>query len=108
MVGLETELIKGKFFMSNELTNEQVFKLVCMEVIEKMGFAHFPPIILVYEMTNSGFVDWCEQMVFVDDKGKLDEGEKFLLDWMRRNVGNFDLIRELMPVAERLEMKMRS
>lgn len=94
--------------MSTELTNKQLFKLVCMEVIETMGFAHFPPLILVYEMTNPEFVDWCEQMVFIGDDGKLNEGEKFLLDWMKKNIGNWNLIRELMPLAERLEMKVRS
>ncbi|MCP2728261.1 hypothetical protein [Limnofasciculus baicalensis] len=94
--------------MSTELTNEQVFKLLCMEVIESLGFAHFAPTILLYEMTNPGFIDWCEKMVFIDDDGKLDEGEKFLLDWMKQNLGNLDLIRQLMPVAERLEMKIKS
>ncbi len=93
--------------MLTELTDEQVFKLLCVEVIETLGFAHFAPTILLYEMTNSGFIDWCEQMVFVDDEGKPNEEEKFLLEWMRKNLGNLDLIRELMPVAENLEIKIR-
>ena len=93
--------------MPTELTDEQVFKLLCVEVIETLGFAHFAPTILLYEMTNSGFIDWCEQMVFVDDDGKPNEEEKFLLEWMRKNLGNLDLIRELMPVAENLEIKIK-
>ncbi len=93
--------------MSTKLTDEQVFKLLCVEVIETLGFAHFAPTILLYEMTNSGFIDWCEQMVFVDDDGKFNEEDKFLLEWMKKNLGNIALIRELMPVAERLEMKIK-
>ncbi|NEO84170.1 MAG: hypothetical protein F6J87_07945 [Spirulina sp. SIO3F2] len=94
--------------MPTTLTNEQIFKLVCMEVIESLGVRRFPPVCVLYEMTNPGFIDWCETLVFVKDDGKLDEGEQSLLDWMKQNAGNWDLVRELMPVAERLEAKLTS
>ncbi len=93
--------------MPTELTNEQVFKLLCIEVIETMGIYSFPPIEVLHAMVDPGFAEWCEHMVFIDDDGKLDEGEKFLLDWMKQNAGNWDIIQELWPVAERLESKIR-
>jgi len=96
-----------KYLMSTELTNEQVFKLLCIEAIETLGFAHFAPTILLYEMTNPEFIDWCEKIVFVDEDGKFNEKERFLPDWMKKNLGNLDLIRELKPIAENLEIKIK-
>ena len=93
--------------MSTTLTNEQIFKLICVEFIETMGARNFPPVIILHEMTNPGFIDWCENTVFIDDDGKLDQGEMFLLDWMKQNVGNWEIIRELMPIAQRLDDKFR-
>ena len=90
-----------------QLTNEQVFKLVCMEVIETMGVNTFTPIAILHNMTKPDFIDWCEHAIFVNDDGELDEGEIFLLDWMKQKVGNWHLINELMPVAERLELKFK-
>lgn len=93
--------------MPTELTNEQVFKLICMEVIESMGISFMGPVQILHEMTNPRFIDWCEHMIFIDDDRKLDEGEKFLLDWMKQNAGKWEIIEELFPVADRIEMKLR-
>ena len=93
--------------MPTELTNEQMFKLVCMEVIETMGTGYLPPVGILYDLVDGRLTELCERMIFIDDDGKLDEGEIFLLDWMKQNAGNWGIIQELWPVAERLEDKLR-
>ncbi len=93
--------------MATELTNEQMFKLVCIEVIESMGITFYTPMGILYEMTQPKFIAWCERMIFTDDDGELDQGELFLLDWMKQNIDNWEIIKELKPIAERLEKKLK-
>lgn len=94
--------------MAVELTNEQMFKLVCMEFIESMGVRTRGPIDILYDIAMGNSIDWCENVIFTTDDGQIDEGEQFLLNWMKENAGNWDIVQELKPVAERLEDKIRS
>jgi hypothetical protein len=92
--------------MQVELTNEQMFKLLCMEIIESMGRSMSPTRIL-FEMSDSYFIGMCERMIFLRDDYQLDAQEQFLLDWLKKNEGNHELIHELMTVAQRLERQLR-
>jgi hypothetical protein len=88
------------------MSNERMFKLLCMEIIESMGRYFMSPMRILFEMSDSSFIDQCERMIFIDDDNQLDAQEQFLLDWMTANKENQDLIPELMPVAERLQWQL--
>ena len=93
--------------MALELTNEQMFKLLCIEIIESMGKDFITPMGILYEMTHPKFVAWCQRMIFMKDDNQLDQGEFFLLDWMTENEDNWDLLEELKPVAKNLGEQLK-
>jgi hypothetical protein len=94
--------------MPTELTNEQVFKLICIEAIESMGLSMMSPKEILRQMNDPDLIDECAINVFVRDDVSFDEQENFLFQWMLANRGNEALRLELEPIAERLEKQIRS
>ena len=90
-----------------ELTDEQIFKLLCIEIIESVGIRTRSPIDILDNIGLGDLANWCEEYIFIRDDGELDAGEQFLLDWVRKNQRDWDLVKKLEPIARGLNSKLR-
>ena len=85
-----------------ELSDEQMFRLLVSEIRQfdlRMSAINVLRLLLT---CPTDLAEFCEQCIFLDDDGKLDPQEKFLVDWIKQNANNKELGRKLKGVVQQM------